>query len=387
MSNFSMLEGLVSKSRSQMLSWIEAEYNTSIKPIYTSVDLRNAGFKIAHVDANVFPSGFNNISADSQKLASSLLKLHMKNYDLKTKKILLVSENFTRNINYLKNLKMLEQLFFNAGFDIKIGSPYIDQQLAVPELNLGIYPIERIKNTVHIKEFIPEIVILNNDLTLGLHAILKDIEQHIVPNPKLGWHNRRKTRHFSIYSTLAQRFAEEFGFDSWLINTLVESCENIDFRKKQGLECIAEKVDKMLNEIKQKYKENNILESPFVFIKSDMGTYGMGIWPVKSGDEVLHINKKHRHSMDVIKHGVHNSDVIIQEGVPTIETENGHTSETMAYLINGTVFDLLNRVNQDKDKSSNLNSHGMYFSSHITDAFSIKTCIASLATLAITKEA
>ena len=30
-------------------------------PIYTSVDIRDAGVKLASVDANIFPAGFNNI--------------------------------------------------------------------------------------------------------------------------------------------------------------------------------------------------------------------------------------------------------------------------------------------------------------------------------------
>jgi glutamate--cysteine ligase len=386
MNNYTMLDQLVKNSKSKILDWIEAEYNNSPKPIYTSVDIRNAGFKIAHVDTNIFPSGFNNASDGSKEIALKLLASYMQSNFPKVRKMLLVPENFTRNINYLKNLKVLEGLFSKAGFQVKVGSPYITEEFPVAELDLHIYPISKKENEVYIGTFIPDLLVLNNDLTLGLHEIFKNIKQPIIPNTNLGWFKRRKTNHFNAHSEIAEKFAKEFGFDSWLISTYVQSCGNIDFRKKQGIECIANKVEEMLASIKAKYSENNIKSEPFIFIKSDMGTYGMGVMPVKSAEEVLHINKKHRHSMDVIKHGVHNSDVIIQEGVPTIELTDNHAAESMAYLINGTVFDLITRVNEDKDQSSNLNTHGMYFKSNIVTEFNIKTCIASLATLAVTKE-
>jgi len=37
--------------------------------VYCSVDLRNAGFKLAPVDTNLFPGGFNNLSPEMLPLA------------------------------------------------------------------------------------------------------------------------------------------------------------------------------------------------------------------------------------------------------------------------------------------------------------------------------
>ena len=234
MNNYEMLDQLVKTSKSKILDWIEAEYKHSPKPIYTSVDIRNAGFKIAHVDTNIFPSGFNNASDESKEIALQLLISYMQSNFPKVINILLVPENFTRNINYLKNLKVLEGLFSKAGFQVKVGSPYITEEFPVAELDLHIYPISKKENEVHIGNFIPDLLVLNNDLTLGLHEVFKNISQPIIPNTKLGWFKRRKTNHFKAHTEIAEKFAKEFGFDNWLISTYVQSCGNVDFRKKQG---------------------------------------------------------------------------------------------------------------------------------------------------------
>ncbi|MCL2644325.1 MAG: glutamate--cysteine ligase, partial [Betaproteobacteria bacterium] len=41
--------------------WFREQWNEHVPPFYGSVDLRNAGFKLAPVDMNLFPGGFNNL--------------------------------------------------------------------------------------------------------------------------------------------------------------------------------------------------------------------------------------------------------------------------------------------------------------------------------------
>ncbi len=45
--------------------WLRAQWQEHAVPFYASVDLRNAGFKLAPVDTNLFPGGFNNLNPDS----------------------------------------------------------------------------------------------------------------------------------------------------------------------------------------------------------------------------------------------------------------------------------------------------------------------------------
>ena len=52
-----ILEGSVAIERWFRLRWQQHE-----PPFYTSMDLRNSGFKLAPVDTNLFPGGFNNLN-------------------------------------------------------------------------------------------------------------------------------------------------------------------------------------------------------------------------------------------------------------------------------------------------------------------------------------
>src|SRR4030095_753501 len=42
--------------------WLRAQWHAPAIPFSASVDLRNAGFKRAPVDTNLFPGGFNNLN-------------------------------------------------------------------------------------------------------------------------------------------------------------------------------------------------------------------------------------------------------------------------------------------------------------------------------------
>ncbi len=87
----------------------------------------------------------------------------------------------------------------------------------------------------------------------------------------------------------------------------------------------------------------------------------MGIMTVRSGDEVYEINKKIRNKMNVIKEGVHSSEVIIQEGVPTIDRVEDGPAEPMIYLVDAFAVGGAYRVNATRDAQNNLNATGMRF--------------------------
>jgi glutamate--cysteine ligase len=48
--------------------WLRTQRQEREIPFYASVDLRNAGFKLAPVDTNLFPGGFNNLNPESLPL-------------------------------------------------------------------------------------------------------------------------------------------------------------------------------------------------------------------------------------------------------------------------------------------------------------------------------
>ena len=58
------LEQRVLDSMPAIERWFRLEWMEHTPPIYTSVDIRNAGFKLAPVDTNLFPGGWNNLSQE-----------------------------------------------------------------------------------------------------------------------------------------------------------------------------------------------------------------------------------------------------------------------------------------------------------------------------------
>ncbi len=222
--------------------------------------------------------------------------------------------------------------------------------------------------------------------------MLKGITQLIVPAIGQGWYRRKKSIHFDAYADVAHRFAQQFNLDPWLIAAQHHRCGLVNFKDRKGIECVALGVDKVLRLIADKYAQYGIEEEPYVFVKADSGTYGMGIMIVRSGDEVIEMNKKSRNKMNAIKEGVQTTEVIIQEGVPTIDLIEDAQAEPMVYLINGHPVGGAHRVNGERDAYNNLNAKGMRFVPMCQDAS--KECmsrspialISQLATLAAARE-
>ncbi|MDX2095578.1 MAG: glutamate--cysteine ligase [Alphaproteobacteria bacterium] len=351
--------------RDEIETWMQARRMESGAPFYSSVDLRHAGYKIAPVDTNLFPAGFNQLSAAARARAATRMQARLMRYhDLK--RILLIPENHTRNTGYIDNLVALISILRAAGCEVELGSLIatdapIEVRGSGGEI-LREMPLRREGSLLKAADaFCPQLILLNNDLTAGLPEQLRGVAQPIVPRPSLGWHRRRKSIYFEAYAKLAHEFAIAFDLDPWLISTEQHKCGQVNFGERQGLECVAVGVEKVLHKIRAHYTRYGIAEEPYVYVKSDSGTYGMGIMTVRSGDEVIEINKKARNKMNIIKEGVQSTEVIIQEGVPTLDTVGTAPAEPMLYLVDGYAVGGAYRVNDARDAQNNLNAAGMRF--------------------------
>ena len=96
--------------------------------------------------------------------------------------------------------------------------------------------------------------------------------------------------------------------------------------------------------IREKYKQYAIEETPYVVVKADAGTYGMGVMTVKDASEITGLNRKQRNKMSVIKEGMSVSQVIIQEGVHTKERVSDGVAEPVVYMIDRYVVGGFYRV-------------------------------------------
>ncbi len=362
------IEELMLGNQTKIEQWFKRQWHETPAPFYSSVDLRNAGFKIAPVDTNLFPAGFNNLSDEAEALCVHAIQTATERFVSSACGILLIAEDHTRNLFYWQNIKRLIHYIELAGFEIKVGS--ISEDLHESnhiELEDGTiiarHPVKRDDEGLYVDNFRPCIVVLNNDMSNGLPDILKDAKQPIIPPAELGWSNRLKSTHFTHYNDVVDEFAETMGIDPWLLNPIFKQCGEISFKDREGEDCLAIKVAEILLEIKAKYKEYGIEEEPFVFVKSDAGTYGMNIMVVKSPDEVRDLNRKQRNKMDKGKDGAMVSQVLVQEGVYTYETwgENNDVAEPVVYMMDHFVVGGFYRVHTNRANNENLNAPGAQF--------------------------
>ncbi len=349
--------------------WFRLEWQEHTPPFYCSVDLRNAGFKLAPVDTNLFPGGFNNLAPEMLPLAVQAAMAAIEKYCPDAKNLLLIPEAHTRNSFYLQNIARLMQIFRQTGLNVRLGSLSPDlkhpQPIELPDgTTLTLEPLERSANgrRLGLKNFDPCTVLLNNDLSAGIPSVLNDLnEQTLLPPLHAGWAMRRKTNHFSAYDEVVKKFSKMIDIDPWMLNPYFAKCGEINFNDHTGEEALAAHVNALLVRIRKKYKEYGIKETPFVIIKADAGTYGMGIVTVKDGSEVKDLNRKQRNKMAVVKDGLEVTNVIIQEGVHTFERINDSVAEPVVYMIDRYVVGGFYRVHADRDINENLNAPGAHF--------------------------
>ena len=346
--------------------WFRTQWLEHTVPFYASVDLRNCGFKLAPVDTNLFPGGFNNLNPDFLPLCVHAAQSAIEKICPEARGVLLIPENHTRNQFYLQNVAMLVRVLRQSGLNVRIGSllPEITQptDIALADGNtLTLEPIQRKGNRLSIGDFDPCVVLLNNDLSAGVPELLRNLEQNVLPPLEGGWTTRRKSRHFAAYSRVAQDFSQMLGIDPWLIDPYFDSCGEIDFHARTGEDCLAGKVDMLLQKMRVKYAEYGVKDDPFVIVKADAGTYGMGIMTVKDASEVRDLNRKQRNKMAVVKEGLAVSDVLVQEGVYTFEQINDAVAEPVVYMVDHFVVGGFYRVHTGRGKDENLNAPGMRF--------------------------
>ena len=360
------LERKILAAQPEIEHWFRNQWQEHTPPFYGSVDLRNAAYKLAPVDMNLFPGGFNNLNPDFHPLAVQAAMMALEGYCPDARRVLLIPENHTRNQFYLQNVAALAKILRQAGMVVRIGSlnPEITEAttLELPDGTTMVQePVVRKGNRVGLADFDPCVVLLNNDLSSGIPSILENIEQTLLPPLHAGWSTRTKTQHFTAYDQVVNEFAELIGIDPWVINPYFDHVDGLDFQSREGEEKLAVTVDAMIAKIRLKYAEHGITQTPFVIVKANAGTYGMGIMRVKSGEELLGLNRKQRNKMSVIKEGVTVHDVIVQEGVPTMEVVDDGVAEPVVYMLDRFVIGGFYRVHTGRGIDENLNAPGMHF--------------------------
>lgn len=360
------LEEHLLSHQAEIEGWFRKQFKHTPAPFYASVDLRNAGYKLAPVDTNLFPAGFNNLHPDLRPLAIQAAQNAITQACPIADGVLLIPENHTRNTFYLENLAVLQEIVIAAGYEAHIASlnPEITERTELPlpsGKTLVLHPLQRQDDRVGVDGFFPCAVLLNNDLSGGRPEILENIDQTLLPPLDLGWADRYKTEHFDHYTRVSAEFADIIEIDPWLINPMSLQCGPVDFKERTGLEGLADAVNTVLQETQHYYDQHGIDCKPFAIVKSDSGTYGMAIMSVNTAEDVLNLNRKQRNKMSSAKEGLQAKQMLVQEGVYTYETVNEAVAEPVVYMMHNQVIGGFYRIHTGKTATDNLNSPGMHF--------------------------
>lgn len=361
------LEQRILDSMPAIERWFRLEWMEHTPPFYSSVDIRNAGFKLAPVDTNLFPGGWNNLTDEMLPLAVQAAMAAIEKICPEARNLLIIPENHTRNTFYLNNVVQLQRIFKMAGLNVRVGSISREiKKTTVVNLPNGdsvtLEPVIRSKRRLGLKDFDPCTILLNNDLSAGAPGIVEELyEQYLLPPLHAGWSVRRKSRHFQSYEEVSKRFGKLLGIDHWLINPMFTHCEGLDFNDGTGMDGLSAQVDMLLTKVRRKYKEYGIKEKPFVVVKADHGTYGMGVMTVRDAKDLEVLTRKSRNKMGIIKDGQAVHDVIIQEGVLTQERMNNAVAEPVVYMMDRYVVGGFYRMHPERGVDENLNAPGAGF--------------------------
>ena len=354
------LEQRVLDSMPAIERWFRLEWMEHTPPFYTSVDVRNSGFKLAPVDTNLFPSGWNNLTPEMLPLAVQAAMAAIEKICPEARNLLVVPENHTHNTFYLSNLLQLKRIFHQAGLNVRFGSlnPEIKEPTSFNVPNgeaITIEPLIRSDTRLGLKDFDPCTILLNNDLSAGIPGMLEDLhEQFLLPPLHACWSVRRKSRHFQAYEEVAKRFGKLLGMDPWLINPLYAKCGEVDFAAGVGMDSLSSHVDALLTKIRRKYKEYGINEKPFVIVKADNGNCGMGIMTVRDVKDLDLQNIKPQEGLTL-------TEVIVQEGVLTNERVNDAVAEPVVYMMDRFVVGGFYRVHAERAVDESLSAPGASF--------------------------
>lgn len=372
------LASRIQRQRRALWDWQMEHARTAPPPFYCSVDLRDSGYKIVPVDSNLYPAGFNNICPDDLRAAPAVFRSQVAalasrmGTDL-PQKLLVLPEFHTSNLNYLENLHYLVQLIREAGFETEVGwyGPLPEGHsgplllLSATQKPITAHPIEikadGLLTVVGAGGFTPDWILLNNDFSGGYPEALDRVRQLIIPSHALGWHSRKKSAHFQHYNSLAGQFSKIIGVDPWIFTIDSEEVEPVDFNEGIGIDAVAASVDRILSKTALFFEKYKVARKPFVFVKNNAGTYGIGVMVVRSADEIREMNRRSKNKMSVGKNKRPIESVVIQEGIPTATIVQRLAAEPVIYLMGCDLIGGFLRTNTERGTEDNLNSRGMVF--------------------------
>ena len=407
----SLLLDAIKNRRHEIHQWLTSLESAKELPLYSSMDMRDAGFKIAVVDTNLFPAGFNNLCGHGIEDSVKFMRKAVLKRVPGCQNILIVAEEHTRNTWYLENVRVLQYIIEQAGFPVKIATflniqPAFCEDASFVQLETAthqpvqIHCFKKTLKDIKAGQQSFDLIILNNDLTGGIPDILKEARIPIYPSIQAGWHSRLKSHHFKFTSEIIREFSQMINLDPWLLSALFAVADPININDPSDQQKLQDMASDLFQEIRKKYAQHHIEEKPFIFIKPDSGTYGMGVLSIEDPSDFVHLNRKDKNKLYKGKGGQIINRYLLQEGVPTIYHIDQQVSEVCIYQIENNLVGGFYRSHAQKTERENLNSQGMDFKkmcphlkkygdcgvTHDMNIFDIYRILARIAGIAASRE-
>ncbi|MDE0118415.1 MAG: glutamate--cysteine ligase [Bdellovibrionales bacterium] len=342
-------------------SWFAEKSQDFVFPFYSSFDLRDSSVKVSPVDANLFPAGFNNICEVDRERAVELCEAYLKEHFPSIRRIILLAEEHTHNPFYWDNVYSLKVLLEQSGVSsvyVCVPGKNIKEDMTI--ISARGYSIEvfLLKNKVDKGE----LIISNNDFSVDYQL---DLSVPVTPPVSAGWSTRRKHSFFEKYNLLAREFADLIQVEPEYLTIKTEKFTNFQINDSECLKKLKEKVDLFLSELepiyrKILYKEKN-RQKPFLFLKNNAGTYGLGMTTITSSQDIENWNYKIKKKMKATKGGGGVTELIIQEGIASDLQKEGFVAEPVVYLIGHRITGGFLRTHKKKGVRDNLNSPGAVY--------------------------
>ena len=160
---------------------------------------------------------------------------------------------------------------------------------------------------------------------------------------------------------MAKRLGKLLGVDPWLINPMFEKCGEVNLAEGIGMDCLSTNVDALLGKIRRKYKEYGIKEKPFVVVKTDNGSHGLGIVTVRDVKDLEALSLKAQSQKSGTREGLPALDFLVQEGVLTKERMNDAVAEPVVYMMDRYVVGGFYRIHAGRGADENLSAPGSSF--------------------------
>ncbi|MDT8990015.1 glutamate--cysteine ligase [Curvibacter sp. APW13] len=348
------LEQRILDSMPPIERWFRLEWMEHTPLFYTSVDVRNAGFKLAPVSNNLFPGGWNNLTPAMLPLAVQAAMAAIEKICPEARNLLIIPQNQAHSMAYWQNLAQLRSIFRMAGLNVCMGSISPDiKQSTTMELpggeSITLEPVVRSQYRLGAKHFDPCTILLNHDLQTGVPGILEDLhEQYLLPPLHAASSVRLKSTYLRCYEEVVKRFGKLIGVDAWLMNPLWDTLPlvNVDIATDQDR--LRDAVDAMLTKVRKRYKEYGIKEKAFVVLKADNHDRSFRAMAVRDAKELGPVWERLRAAQKAAFGEP--LTLVLQEGVHTHERVNDAVAEPVVYLMDRYVVGGFYRVLTAQDQ-------------------------------------